>query len=216
MEKKKNTGNWNSGRNNTGDSNSGNENSGSRNSGNKNVGSYNSGSKNNGDKNIGSNNNGHKNSGDYNIGSNNSGSCNVGDYNSGNYNAGNHNSGHYNSGDWNSTCNENGCFNTKRSTINMFNKPSNWTYFDWEFSEARKILDKMPTNEVEWVWNLSENEKKRHPEAEVTQGILKKTRKSQRRQHWWNNLSDEDKKTIMDLPNFDREIFREITGIVVK
>ena len=32
---------------------------------------------------------------------------------------------------------------------------------------------------------------------------------------WWYNLSDYEKNVIKSLPNFDAEIFKEITGIDV-
>lgn len=35
------------------------------------------------------------------------------------------------------------------------------------------------------------------------------------RQPWWNNLKYKDKKAILELPNFDKDIFKEITGIDV-
>ena len=34
-------------------------------------------------------------------------------------------------------------------------------------------------------------------------------------QIWWNSLSDYKKNVIKALPNFDAEIFRECTGIIV-
>lgn len=34
-------------------------------------------------------------------------------------------------------------------------------------------------------------------------------------QDWWNRLEDTYKQIILDIPNFDREIFKEITGIDV-
>ena len=33
---------------------------------------------------------------------------------------------------------------------------------------------------------------------------------------WWRELSGEDKRTILSIPNFDKDIFREITGIDVE
>ena len=30
---------------------------------------------------------------------------------------------------------------------------------------------------------------------------------------WWEELSEEDKQTIREMPNFDAKIFEEITGI---
>lgn len=35
------------------------------------------------------------------------------------------------------------------------------------------------------------------------------------RQKWWDELPDEDKQSVLDLPNFDAGIFQQITGIEV-
>ena len=33
---------------------------------------------------------------------------------------------------------------------------------------------------------------------------------------WWNKLSDYEKGIVKKLPNFDKEIFKEITGINIE
>mgnify|MGYP000002486697 FL=1 len=33
---------------------------------------------------------------------------------------------------------------------------------------------------------------------------------------WWDGLSDRKKDIVMQLPNFDKDIFKEITGITVE
>ena len=33
---------------------------------------------------------------------------------------------------------------------------------------------------------------------------------------WWDGLSDRKKTIVMNLPNFDKDIFKEITGIDVE
>ena len=180
-----NTGNYNDGHCNSGDDNSGNWNSGNYNSGNWNSGNYNSGRYNSGDCNIGNWNSGYSNIGNYN-----SGNCNSGNWNSGNYNSGSHNSGdcnigNWNSGDWNKINYSNGCFNTIEPKIKFFNKESNLTYEDWLLSDAKKILKEIPTEDYKYA------------------------------QDWWNRLEDTYKQIILDIPNFDREIFKEITGIDV-
>ena len=212
---------------NNGDYNSGNWNNGNCNSGNNNSGDYNSGNWNNGNWNSGNCNSGNRNSGDYNSGNwnngnNNSGNCNSGDYNSGNhnsgsYNSGDYNSGNYNSGDWNKTCFSNGCFNTESPKIFLFNKPSDWTYQDWLNSDAKYILMNCPSNVFAWVWDddMTDEEKELHPEYSVTGGFLKHIEKETRRQIWWDGLSDREKDIVMQLPNFDKDIFKEITGIIV-
>ena len=147
----------------------------------------------------------------------NSGNRNSGNRNSGDCNSGNRNSGDCNSGDWNKTCFSNGCFNTESPKIFLFNKPSDWTYQDWLNSDARYILMDCPSNVLEWVWDddMTDEEKEQHPEYSVTGGFLKHTQQGAERQMWWNNLSDENKNTVMQLPNFDELIFEEITGINV-
>ena len=191
----------------TGLRNSGNYNSGNCNSGLRNSGNYNSGS-----YNRGSYNSGLRNSGSYNSGNRNSGSYNSGDYNSGNYN-----SGDYNSGDWNKTCFSNGCFNTESPKIFLFNKLSDWTYQDWLNSDAKYILMDCPSNVFAWVRDddMTDEEKELHPEYSVTGGFLKHIEKETCRQIWWDGLSDKEKDIVMQLPNFDKDIFKEITGIIV-
>ena len=218
----RNSGNYNSGNYNSGDYNSGNRNSGNDNSGNYNSGNCNSGNRNSGNWNSGNYNSGNDNSGNYNSGDWNSGNCNSGDWNSGNHNSGDWNSGNYNSGnrnsgDWNKTCFANGCFNTKSSKIFLFNKLSDWTYQDWLDSDARWILNKIPSNILSWILpeDMTDEEKAEHPEYQVTGGFLKQIEKETGRQLWWNGLSEKDRNTVMQLPNFDKNIFEEITGIKV-
>lgn len=189
-------------------------------SGYRNTGDYNSGNFNSGDFNSGDKNSGNWNSGNLNSGDNNSGNCNTGvknsgNFNSGNFNSGNNNSGSWNSGDWNKCNFSNGCFNTVDSQIYLFNKPSEWTYWDWRNSMAYVILSRMPNNLLEYVtWkDMTNEEKNLYPEAEVTGGYLKKLNKSECSIKWWRDLSDEEKAVITAIPNFDKEIFKEITGI---
>ena len=203
---------------NSGNRNSGNRNSGNRNSGNRNSGDWNSGNRNSGNRNSGDWNSGNRNSGDWNSGDWNSGDCNSGNRNSGNRNSGNRNSGNRNSGDWNKTCFSNGCFNTESPKIFLFNKLSDWTYQDWLNSDARYILMDCPSNVLAWVWDddMTDEEKEQHPEYSVTGGFLKHIEKETGRQMWWDGLSDRQKDIVMQLPNFDKDIFKEITGITVE
>ena len=168
--------------------------------------------------NSGNRNSGDWNSGDWNSGNRNSGDCNSGDWNSGDWNSGNRNSGDCNSGDWNKTCFSNGCFNTESPKIFLFNKPSDWTYQDWLNSDARYILMDCPSNVLSWIWedDMTDEEKEQHPEYSVTGGFLKHIEKETGRQMWWDGLSDRKKTIVMNLPNFDKDIFKEITGIDVE
>lgn len=152
-----------------------------------------------------------------NSGNCNSGNRNSGNWNSGNYNSGNCNSGNYNSGNWNKTNFSNGCFNTIEPKIHLFNKPSEWTYQDWLNSDARYLLNQLPGNVIKYIWldDMTNEEKAAHPEAETTGGYLKILDNSECAVIWWRGLSDGQKAIITAIPNFDKAIFKEITGIDV-
>ena len=150
------------------------------------------------------------------------GLCNTGDWNTGNCNTGgrntgDRNTGNWNTGDWNKSSFNTGCFMTEEQKIMFFNKPSNWTYNDWLRSDARRLLNSIPKNVVEWVYgfDMSDEEKTAHPEYETTGGYLKVLDESESGQIWWNSLSDHEKDIIKALPNFNAEIFRECTGIKI-
>ena len=68
---------------------------------------------------------------------------------------------------------------------------------------------------LEYVYfeDMTNEEKSAHPEAATTGGYLKVLKKNESRQIWWDGLSDGSKKVVMSLPNFDKSIFEEITGI---
>ena len=202
---------------NSGDCNSGDWNSGNRNSGNRNSGNRNSGNWNSGDWNSGNRNSGDWNSGDWNSGNRNSGNWNSGNRNSGNCNSGDWNSGNRNSGDWNKCGFSNGCFNTTSPKIYLFNKPSEWTYEDWLNNEARYLLNQIPGDVLGYIWlsDMTDKEKAAHPEAETTGGYLKILDNSECAVIWWRGLSDGQKAIITAIPNFDKAIFKEITGIDV-
>ena len=205
----------NSGYRNSGDRNSGNGNSGDRNSGYRNSGNGNSGDGNSGNWNSGEWNSGEWNSGDGNSGDWNSGNGNSGDSNSGNWNSGYRNSGHRNSGDWNSgdwnsgNCNS-GYFNSDEPCLRMFNKMTyckrddinipSWCYFDLTV----------------WVSHdtATEEEKKKHKnEIEICGGFLKTLDYKDAWRLAWNKASIEERKKLFELPNWDNEVFKEITGI---
>ena len=147
----------------------------------------------------------------------NSGDWNSGDWNSGDWNSGNRNSGDCNSGDWNKCSFSNGCFNTVSPKIYLFNKPSEWTYEDWLNSKARYLLNQIPGDVLEYIYlsDMTDEEKAAHPEAETTGGYLKILDNSECAVIWWCGLSDRQKAVITAIPNFDKEIFKQITGIDV-
>ena len=133
----------------------------------------------------------------------------------GNRNTGFCNTGDWNTGDWNAASFSSGCFCTGDQRILMFDKPSEWTLRDWRHSDARRLMNNIQKDVVEWVWKdfMSDEEKAAHLEHETTGGYLKVLDESECAQIWWDGLSQQDRQTIMDLPNFDAEIFRKCTGV---
>ena len=212
-----NTGNRNTGDCNTGDCNTGDCNTGNRNTGNRNTGDCNTGNRNTGDWNTGNRNTGNRNTGNRNTGNRNTGDWNTGDCNTGDWNTGNRNTGNRNTGDWNKSSFNTGCFNTEEQKITLFNKPSDITYNDWLRSDARYLLNQIPKDVVEWVYeeDMTDEEKAAHPTYETTGGYLKVLDESECGQLWWGSLSDRRKEIIKAIPNFDAEIFFQCTGVRV-
>lgn len=193
-------------------------NTGKANSGYENSGNYNSGSRNTGGRNSGNYNSGNYNSGDLNSGSCNSGDLNSGNRNSGSYNLGCYNSGNCNIGGWNIANFSNGCFNTEEPKIFLFNKLSNMTYGDWINSGVSYLLNSIPKDELIWIWkgHMTDEEKENNPSYKTTGGYLKRVKvTNEDKQKWFDSLSNHNKQLILDMPNFDPDIFKEITGIDV-
>ena len=176
------------------------------------TGCWNTGNWNTGDWNTGNCNTGDKNTGDCNTGDKNTGYKNTGYKNTGDWNTGD-----WNTGDWNKSSFNTGCFNTEEQKIMLFNKPSDMTYREWIDSDARYLLNQIPKDVVEWVYEeyMTDEEKAAHPTYETTGGYLKVPDESECGQIWWGSLSDRQKNIIKAIPNFDAEIFFQCTGIRV-
>ena len=205
------------GKNCTGRCNTGNWNTGNRNTGNRNTGDWNTGNRNTGNWNTGNWNTGNRNTGNRNTGDWNTGNWNTGDWNTGDWNTGDWNTGDCNTGDWNKSSFNTGCFNTEEQKIMLFNKPSDMTYREWIDSDARYLLNQIPKDVVEWVYeeDMTDEEKAAHPTYETTGGYLKVLDESECGQLWWGSLSDRRKEIIKAIPNFDAEIFFQCTGVRV-
>ena len=164
---------------------------------NGNTGLFNSGNQNSGDRNSGDRNSGDRNSGDWN-----SGDRNSGDWNSGNWNSGDRNSGSCNSGDWNSCNYSNGVFcNQEDKGIRIFNKPSGMSLVEFWDSRYYEALQSEPLELTYWDNENKELKCRSYKDACAI---------------WWSKLTEKNKKIIQEIPNFDPEIFFDITGIDVK
>ena len=92
------------------------------------------------------------------------------------------------------------------------------TYNDWLRSDARYLLNQIPKDVVELIYeeDMTDEEKASHPTYETTGGYLRVLDESESAQIWWDGLSETDKSTIKAIPNFDVEIFEECTGIKIR
>lgn len=99
----------------------------------------------------------------------------------------------------------------------LFNKPSDMTYREWMDSDAKYLLNQIPKDVVEWVYevDMTDEEKEQHPTYEATGGYLKVLNESECGQIWWNSLPDHQKNVIKAIPNFNAEIFEQCTGIKI-
>ena len=79
------------------------------------------------------------------------------------------------------------------------------------------MLNQIPGDVLEYIYlsDMTDEEKAAHPEAETTGGYLKILDNSECAVIWWRGLSDCQKAVITAIPNFDKEIFKQITGIDV-
>lgn len=120
------------------------------------------------------------------------------------FNTGNRNTGNWNTGNWNT-----GYMNTITPDLIIFNKPTkkkiediyfpSWMFFD--------LIVWKNSNE------LSIEEKTKYPEHEICGGILIKKDYKKAAQESYNNATEEEMRSIEDLPNYDAEILFEIFGI---
>ena len=170
-------------------------------------------------RNTGNCNTGNWNTGDCNTGNCNTGNWNTGDCNTGNWNTGDWNTGNCNTGDWNTgNCNTGNCntgfFNTNDGVLFAFNKPLKMSRSEFLNNKGVKILNWNYENNW-WIYsqNMTDEEKATHPEHTTTGGYLKTVSFKEACKIMWEKLTDEEKAEVTKIPNFDSEIFEEITGI---
>ena len=136
------------------------------------------------------------NSGLFNSGNHNSGDCNSGDCNSGDCNSGHYNSGHYNSGLFNATNNSNGIFCNVEPKICIFNIQTDMTMSDFK--------------NTKWYYALISSD---FPLTEWKDDKLITNTYQEACIRWWRGMSDDNKAIIKTIPNFDKSVFCDITGI---
>ena len=150
------------------------------------------------------------NSGGRNSGNCNSGNCNSGDCNSGNYNSGYRNSGYFNSCDYSS-----GLFCTQDPKVKIFDIETDMTMKEVIQTDWYRMLFKYSIDLTRWI-EYTDEERKADKKKELIGGYLKTYSYKDACKIWWNKYTDEEKAVIMSMPNFDKDKFKQITGIEVE
>ena len=176
---------------------------------NGNTGVFNSGYCNSGSCNSGDYNSGNRNSGDRN-----SGYYNSGYYNSGDRNSGNRNSGYRNSGDFNSCDYSSGLFCTQDPKVKIFDTETDMTMKEVMQTDWYRMLFKYSINLTKWI-EYTDEEKQFDKYKDLIGGYLKTYTYKEACKNWWNEYTDKEKAVIMSMPNFDKDKFKQITGIEV-
>ena len=131
--------------------------------------------------------------------------------NTGNRNTGDRNTGCFNTGDWNTGCFNTGYFNTKTpKTIKAFGKKC--LREDWENANKPSCLYFSLTK---WIFEsaMSDVEKQENPSYSHTGGYLKAFDYKEAFTKSVTEASKEDRDLIRALPNFNADIFLEISGV---
>lgn len=101
----------------------------------------------------------------------------------------------------------------------MFNKPTKLTYeeFQEKYPKAYVLLTCSNFYLTNWIpeYRMTEEEKEAHPEYKVQEGYLKLFGYKEVCQQMWDSFNKTERNEIKKLPNFDKDIFKEITGIEV-
>ena len=127
-------------------------------------------------------------------------------------NSGNGNSGNGNSGNWNSGNGNSGIFNTDEPFIRMFNKQTKLKRRDIDIP---LFLYFDLTSFISYDYATEEERVKYKNEIETCGGFLRTLSYKEAFSRAWRNASDEERDKVKNLPNFDADIFFEISGIKV-
>ena len=146
-----------------------------------------------------------ENTGFFNSGNRNSGYC-----NSGNCNSGDHNSGNYNSCDYSS-----GLFCTQDPKVKIFDIETDMTMKEVMQTDWHRMLFKYSINLTKWI-EYTDEEKQFDKDKDLIGGYLKTYAYKEACKNWWNEYTDKEKAVIMSMPNFDKDKFKQITGIEVE
>ena len=170
-------------------------------------------------ENTGNGSTGDKSTGDWSTGNGSTGNGSTGNGSTGNWSTGNRSTGNGSTGNgstgnWSISDYSTGHFSTiDYSGFGAFNKPC--TPKDWEEAIKPNFIS---LDMTKWIKreDMTEIEKKDNPKCETTGGYLKVLDYKEAWAESWENATEEDKELLYNLPNFDKEVFKEISGIDIE
>jgi hypothetical protein len=177
------------------------------------TGNYSTGDYSTGDHSTGNRSTGNHSTGDRSTGVYSTGNFSTGHFSTGNCSTGGWSTGNYSTGSWSISNYSTGHFSTEDySGFGAFNKPC--TIEEWDSAETPAFLY---FGLIEWVTlsDMTEQEKIDNPSCEIIGGYSKPIDYKEAWRKAWNSATDEDKELLYALPNFDAEVFKEISGIDV-
>ena len=92
--------------------------------------------------------------------------------------------------------------------------PTNLTASEFKQSKYFHALVSEYLILTDWI-NYTSEEKSTDKAKELIGGYLKKYEYKEACKSWWDKLTKENKNIIKSTPNFDKDIFFEITGIKI-
>ena len=78
-----------------------------------------------------------------------------------------------------------------------------------------RMLFKYSINLTKWI-EYTDEEKQFDKDKDLIGGYLKTYTYKEACKNWWNEYTDKEKAIIMSMPNFDKDKFKQITGIEVE
>ena len=121
-----------------------------------------------------------------------------------------------NSGNFNRCNHSSGFFNSVSPPLYAFNKPLSISKHEFISCDGIRILRRNFKNTV-WVSDIdmTDEEKFFHPDYKKNGGYLKFLDFKTAFCSTWNNLTPDEKQKVLEIPNFDAAVFKEITSIDV-
>ena len=86
------------------------------------------------------------------------------------------------------------------------------SYIEFINSIYYKALSSSTFTLTEWV-EYTDEEKEEDEKKALVRGYLKKYEYKEACANWWKGMTEENRAIVKSIPNFDADVFEDITGI---